>query len=497
MIVSDNKRVLLTPHQMGYADALAVEAGIASLDLMENAGQGIVEWIITQHEKCSILVLCGPGNNGGDGFVVARLLSAMGWPVRVALLGERQTLSGDAATNSARWKGPVEPLENGLDLSADLIVDAVFGAGLDRDVTGDLVEFIRRVNGGDCPVIAIDVPSGLDGATGHVRGLAIRAQSTVTFFRKKPGHLLLPGRTLCGPIKVVDIGIVSEVLNKIEAQVFENNPTLWKLPRPHAKGNKFHRGHCVVVSGNELHTGAARLSAYAAFRAGAGLVSLAGSRDALLVHANHVTSIMLAEVKDGAELVCLLNDKRKNAVVIGPAAGVGLDTRENVMRALQSGAAIVLDADALTSFAGDSDVLFAGIKTSVKRDVVLTPHGGEFFRLFDLDKNLGKIELARQAAQISGAIIVYKGADTVIASPDGVAVINSNAPPSLAVAGSGDVLAGLIGGLLARGMAGVDAAAAGVYIHGEAANLFGKPGLIAEDLVELLPETLAEVGGGV
>jgi hydroxyethylthiazole kinase-like uncharacterized protein yjeF len=292
---------------------------------------------------------------------------------------------------------------------------------------------------------------------------------------------------------VVDIGIMPEVLDKIEAQVFENSPALWELPILQSAGNKFHRGHCIVVSGDALHTGAARLSAYAALRAGAGLVSLAGSREALLVQASHVTSIMLVEVKDALELGSLLTDKRKNGVVIGPAGGEGVATREKVLAALQSGAAIVLDADALTSFAGDSDVLFAAIKARPMRDVVLTPHGGEFFRLFDLDKEQSKIELALRAAQISGATIVYKGADTIIASPDGVAVINSNAPPSLAVAGSGDVLAGLIGGLLVQGMAGTEAAAAGVYIHGEAANLFGSPGLIAEDLIDLIPDVLCEL----
>lgn len=493
MITSENDYVLLTPIQMSRADALAVEAGVASLDLMENAGQGVVEHVITYYQKCSVLVLCGPGNNGGDGFVAARLLADIGWPVRLALLGAQEKLSRDAAINAARWEGQVERLDADLDVTADLIIDGILGAGLDRDVTGMLADFIEQVNGVECPVIAIDVPSGLDGATGNPWGVAVNAQSTVTFFRKKPGHLLLPGRKLCGSIKVVDIGIPSKVLDRIGAQVFENSPNIWELPRPQAEGNKFHRGHCVVVSGDELHTGAARLSAYAAFRVGAGLVSLAGSRAALLVQANHVTSIMLAEVEDVSKLSALLADKRKNTVIIGPAAGVGSATQEKVLTVLQSGAAIVLDADALTSFTDDSDVLFAAIKALPKRDVVLTPHGGEFFRLFDLDKAQSRLELARQAAEMSGAVIVFKGADTVIASPDGIAVINANAPPSLAVAGSGDVLAGLIGGLLAQGMTGADAAAAAVHIHGEVANLYGGPGLIAEDLIDLIPDVLREL----
>ena len=283
------------------------------------------------------------------------------------------------------------------------------------------------------------------------------------------------------------------LIRQMNIQSVKNNPGLWHLPQIISEGNKYDRGHCVVVSGDELHSGAARLSAYGAFRVGAGLVSLVGTRDALLVHANHVTSIMLDEVNDAAELASLLSDKRKNALVIGPAAGVGAPTREKVLAAVQSGAAIVLDADALTSFAGESETLFSAIKAHPGRDVVLTPHDGEFFRLFDLDRVQSKPELALRAAELSGAILVYKGADSVIASPAGKVAINSNAPPSLAVAGSGDVLAGLIGGLLAQGMAGADAAAAGVYIHGQAANLFGKPGLIAEDLIDLIPDVLSEL----
>lgn len=490
---SANKTVLLTPKEMACADALAVGAGIASLELVEWAGQGVVECILQHVTLTKTLVLCGPGNNGGDGFVVARLLADAGWPVRLALLGDLAGLKGDAAINAARWQGEVLSIDADLNLDAELVVDAVLGAGLDRGVTGALAQVFARLNESKSQVVAVDVPSGLDGATGKVRGACIKADFTVTFFRKKPGHLLFPGRKLCGETYIVDIGIPETVLPTIDAVTFQNGPELWQLPARDSQDTKFHRGHCVVVSGDELHTGAARLSARAALRSGAGLVTLAGDRPALLVQANHVTSIMLAEMDGAEQLAILLEDQRKNAVVIGPAAGVGEFTRNKVLAVLHSGAAVVLDADALTSFEDAPNVLFDAIKAVPDREVVLTPHGGEFLRLFGVDSDHNKLELTRRAAQESGAVVIYKGADSVVAAPDGLAIINSNAPPNLATAGSGDVLAGIIGGLLAQGMEGKYAAAAAVFIHGEAANLFGGPGLIAEGLVALIPDVLLEL----
>ena len=482
---------LLTPDQMGRADRQAVKAGVASLELMEAAGRGVVEAIVARFLPTDVLVLCGPGNNGGDGFVVARMLAELGWPVAVRLLGDAENLGGDAATNARRWRGKMGAISARDDFAAGLIVDGLLGAGLDRDVTGELAKIIEKINAADVPVVSIDVPSGLDGETGRERGVCIRADLSVTFFRKKPGHLLLPGRKFCGAVRVVDIGVPETVLDEIDVLTVENGPEVWSLPQAESDGNKFNRGHCVVVSGDELHSGAARLAAWAAARVGAGLVSLAGTRDALLVHAGHVSSIMLDEVTSGQELGVLLGDRRKNAVVIGPATGVGETTRQMVLAALGSGAAMVLDADALTSFAGKSEELFAAIKALPNRDVVLTPHGGEFARLFGENAQRSKLELARVAAREAGAIVVYKGADSVVAAPDGRAAINTNGPPTLATAGSGDVLGGIIGGLLAQGMAGWQAACAGVFIHGEAANVFGKPGLVAQDLPDLIPDVLA------
>jgi NAD(P)H-hydrate epimerase len=465
---------ILTPDEMYRADALAAAAGVPTLTLMDNAGRGVAEEIIRRFGARPTLVLCGPGNNGGDGFVVARYLKAWGWPVRLALMGNAAQLKGDAALMAARWDGPVE---QGVSIGgAELIVDALFGAGLSRDFTQDLAD---AVNGSGCPVVAVDVPSGLDGLTGQPRGAAILADVTVTFFRLKPGHLLMPGREFCGELVVADIGIPLKVLDEIQPTAVVNADIL--LPDLDPGGHKYGRGHAVVVSGGPLHSGAARLAARAALSSGAGLVTLSGSPAALAVHAAQVSAIMLSD----ADLSVLLSDRRKNAVLIGPAAGVGVDTRDKVETVLMSGAAAVLDADALTSFAAERERLFRLIGLVEGRPVVMTPHEGEFRRIFDID-DPSKLERARQAAALSGAVIILKGADTVIAHPDGRARINVNAPPALATAGSGDVLAGIVTGLLAQGLDGFEAACSAVWLHGEAAERHGPEGLTAETLLSSL-----------
>jgi hydroxyethylthiazole kinase-like uncharacterized protein yjeF len=486
-----NDHVLLTPAQMSRADQLAVEAGIPSLTLMENAGRAVAEAILARYGKCEVLVLAGPGNNGGDGFVAARHLAAAGWSVRVALLGSRHALKGDAAANAADWKGPLDTAQPGAFGPAALLVDALFGAGLDRDIEGAAAELIASINASGLPVVAVDIASGVDGATGAVRGISAKAALTVTFFRLKPGHLLQPGRGRNGALVCADIGLPASVLDRIDAKAWENGPSLWSVPHPGRDAHKFTRGHCVVVSGSMLHTGASRLAATAALRAGAGLVSLAGATNALLVHANHVTAIMLKPIDGAAGLAILLRDRVASAV-IGPAAGIGEATAANVLAVLAAGVAAVLDADALTSFAADPARLFDAIRAKPDRPVVLTPHAGEFERLFG-KADTDRLTSARDAAARSGAVVILKGNDTVIAHPDGRAVINSNAPATLATAGSGDVLAGIAGGLLAQGMSGFEGAAAAVWLHGEAANIWGRPGLIAEDLPAQLPQVLARL----
>jgi NAD(P)H-hydrate epimerase len=480
---------LLTVAEMYRADRLAAEAGISSLTLMENAGRAVAEAIVRHYGARPVLVLCGPGNNGGDGFVAARYLKSWGWPVRLALLGERSRLKGDAAVMAGRWTGEVEAVRPAVAGGAGLIVDALFGAGLDRPLEGELAERVRELFCSTVPklVSAIDIPSGILGDSGAVSGIAVKADLTVTFFRKKPGHLLFPGRLHCGETVVADIGIPPSVLDSIAPKYAGNSRPSGLLLNRDPGGHKYDRGHAVVVSGDASHTGAARLAARAALRVGAGLVTVASPPDAMAVNAAHLTAVMLAQVTDSLELSRLLDDRRKNAVLIGPAAGIGSETRAKTRACLASGAAVVLDADALTSFAPHTDELFS----IIQGPVVMTPHEGEFSRLF---KYLGsKLDRALKAAVEAKSVIVLKGPDTVIASPDGRAIINSNAPPTLATAGSGDVLAGLIIGLLAQKIAPFEAAAAAVWLHGEAASAFG-PGLIAEDLPELIPKALAAHG---
>jgi NAD(P)H-hydrate epimerase len=488
---------LLTSEEMGRADRLAVAAGVPSLTLMENAGSAVAdEATLMAGAGARIAVLCGPGNNGGDGFVAARQLRGLGYDAGVALIEDRTSLKGDAAAMAARYSGPIASLADSSLEGVQLIVDALFGAGLTRPLAGAAGEAVSRINQSGLPVLAVDVPSGLDGTTGAAAGPVVRAQRTVTFFRRKPGHLLLPGREYCGAVRVADIGIPASVLPKIGVRSWANAPGLWldAFPRPRLGGHKYDRGHALVVSGSLAHTGAARMGARGALRVGAGLVTVASPPDALAVNAAHLTAIMLTPFDGAGDLAQILSDRRKNAVLLGPALGVGAATRDLVATALGSGASVVLDADALTSFEGDAPALARAIAAG-KRTVVITPHEGEFRRLFPGLASGSKLERARAAAAASGAVVVLKGADTVIAAPDGRAAINDNSPPWLATAGAGDVLGGFVAGLLAQGMPGFDAACAAVWLHGEAAAKFG-PGLIAPDLAEQLPAILRRLQFG-
>ncbi|WP_428030539.1 NAD(P)H-hydrate dehydratase [Ancylobacter sp.] len=478
---------LLTPAEMTRADALTIAAGVPGAVLMERAGEAVARAAArVTIAGGRLLVLCGPGNNGGDGFVAARLLAAAGYRVRLARLGGRDALRGDAALMAGRWSGAVEGIDASLE-GVDLIIDALFGAGLARDLDGAAQALVERVNAARLPVLAVDLPSGIDGATGAVRGAAITARWSVTFFRPKPGHVLLPGRLHAGEVSVADIGIRAEVLAEIRPQTCENVPALWAglFPVPAVDGHKYTRGHLVAVSGPAQATGATRLAARAALRAGAGLVTVACPAQALPIHAANLSAVMVRPVEDAAGLAHLLDDRRLATLVLGPGLGVGQGARDRLEVCRDR--RLVLDADLLTSFKADAGTLARLIAASPA--AVATPHDGEFARLFEGDAEVleapSRLERARAGAVRLGATLLLKGPDTVVASPDGRAAIAANAPPWLATAGAGDVLAGIIGGLLAQGMPPFEAAAAAVWLHGEAARQAG-PGLVADDLIDAL-----------
>jgi ADP-dependent NAD(P)H-hydrate dehydratase / NAD(P)H-hydrate epimerase len=486
---------VLTTAEMERADRLTIAAGTPGFALMLSAGQAVAEAAMGLVEDGPIVVVAGPGNNGGDGFVAAAELAARGREVSVILLCERDSLQGDAASAARGWKYPVLPFNPQAIGKPALIIDALFGAGLDRPVKGEPFDMIEAINANGAPVLAVDLPSGISGTSGSLMGVAVRATETVTFFRRKPAHLLLPGRTYCGRVRVADIGIDARVLAEIQPRTFENVPAFWRqsLPVPQVAAHKYDRGHAVVVSGALATTGAARLAARGALRSGAGLVTVASPRDALAVNASALTAVMVRAVDTPLEFGQMLSDKRLNTCVIGPGAGVGRHTRDLVLTALSARRNLVLDADALTSFAEAPDRLFEAIKKSLDPQVVLTPHEGEFPRLFSDISNKhplrSKLERVRAAAERSGAVVLLKGPDTVVASTDGRATVAANAPPWLATAGAGDVLSGIISGLLAQGVPAFEAASMGVWMHGEAAGEAG-PGLIAEDLPETMPAVM-------
>lgn len=473
---------VLTVKQMVSAERAAISAGTPGYTLMRRAGLAVATHIQARFSPQPVLVLAGPGNNGGDGFVIAQQLAKSGWAVKVALLGRKTTLKGDAAIAASHYNGDTVRFSKALLEGSPLVVDALFGTGLTRNVADEAAQWLSFVAEAGLDVVAVDIPSGVDGDTGEVWGQSLRAKITVTFHRKKRGHLLWPGAGFCGEVIVSDIGITEEP----KKTVYENDPALWLdiFPWPQPDGHKYQRGHAGIYGGGIEKTGAARLAARAALRAGAGVVTLYCDRESVPVYASVLEAVIVRVAEKAAEFDEILADPRISAFVIGPNAGVDTATKKRVLQVLKAKKSVVLDADAISVFAEKPDELFKAIKSSV----VLTPHDGEFARLFG-DIKGDRIVRAQTAAKRSGAVIVLKGSDTVIASPDGDVVVNSISSPFLATAGSGDVLAGIIAGLVAQRMPAFDAACAGVWLHGVAGRVFGA-GLIAEDLPDILPEIL-------
>jgi len=479
------RNALLTVEEMYKADTAAIEGGVPGIDLMEAAGKAIFEEIVERWDQRPVSVLCGPGNNGGDGFVIARLLAGVGWPVTVYLLGDRQSLKGDAATNAERWTGQVLPLDRSSMNGSPLIVDALFGAGLARPLEGGVSDVVAKVNEAECPCVAVDMPSGVHGDTGEVLGNAPFADLTVTFFRAKPGHLLYPGAERAGEVVIADIGIPERVLDDIGPRAYVNGPVIWseKLKWPDWRSHKYSRGHLLVAGGKRM-TGAARLATRAARRVGSGLVTIAAPKDVFTVYAGDTPGTITLPVDDIGDFEDLLRDDRRNAIIVGPGLGLSGETKSWVEAALGSKKACVIDADGLSVYQDNPAELFG----LLGENHVLTPHEGEFARLFKFEDD--KVTRARKAAEKCGATVLLKGPDTVIARPDGQAVIDAGGSPFLATGGTGDVLSGLIGGLLAQDLDPFDAACAAVWILAAAADQHG-PGLIAEDIPDSIPVVLA------
>lgn len=530
-----DRQILLTSAQMRTAEQDAINAGFTTgLTMMETAAQGVIDALLHAEptfasSSHTALVLCGPGNNGGDGFAIARLLQDLGWTVHVALYGDATRLPSDAAINAQRWleTNPIQPLEGISEQEiarADVVFDAIFGTGLKRAVPTNISEFLERITCSAATVVAVDIPTGINSDTGQLcfdksehpstdvaiigskRSTWPRVDHTVTFQRLKPAHLLATslisdegtGARRTQTLSIVDLGI-----GEFEPASGDKNIICFgDIPTNLHKQNlahKYEHGHALVFAGSTGKGGAGRLAARAALRIGAGAATLACPMNAIAENAAQLNAIMLMPVDNCDDLERLLTDRRKNALCLGPGMGVSDQTRKLVLSALRSERPIVLDADALTSFASDTSVLFA--QTHAR--CVLTPHEGEFRRLFpDLAAKVSqpfsacsKIDIVREAALRANCHILLKGAVTIVASPSGhvelAVALAERAAPWLATAGSGDVLAGFITGLMARGFTPFEAARAATWLHVECARAFG-PGLIAEDLPDMLPRVLSQ-----
>lgn len=508
---------LLNAAEMRAADAFAINNGISGEFLMNRAGAFVADAVEKLNEgPVNTLILAGPGNNGGDAFVAARLLKQRGYNISLALICSLESLKGDARVMADSWLccgGHINQQALGTgakslckDLKgAEVIIDGLLGAGLDRPITGKLADLIDKINQCTVPIIAIDIPTGIEGDTGQIRGVAIKASHTVSFFRAKPGHYLLPGRTHCGSLSIHDIGIPGRAINQIKPNTWKNDPSLWRGAfRQSTQGqHKYNKGAALIVSGDTAMRGAATLACNAAINCGAGLVTTVLEKPEA-PPPNLLSSIMITSFPEKAEgLFRIIKDRKITAALIGPGAKPDATTRSRVETLMNAGCHLVLDAGALTAFKGEnlSKIVFSANSSKSKNiternthqtQFVMTPHEGEFEALFGKIGEEGKLAAARKAAVQINAIIILKGADTVIAAPDGRAIINTNAPSTLATAGTGDVLAGIITAFLANNMPGFEAAAAAAYIHAQAANQLDHE-FPADELITQLPIAKSQI----
>ena len=487
---------IVTAREMQRTEQTAFAAGLDSFTAMERAGRAVADAILARWRRRPVLVLCGPGNNGGDGYIIAAAFRAAGWPVSVAALAAPSSI--DARRAATGWgSAALEPDDITWPDAGGLIVDALFGIGLTRRLEGTAANLVQRANQSGAPIVSVDIPSGIHADTGAMLGIAIAATLTVTFAWSKPGHVLLPGRTATGELVIADIGLPAAPVPDAVAPVWQNTPALWRhaLPVPRVQDHKYSRGHLLAIGGGVM-TGAVRLAVRAARRGGAGLATILAPAAVVPLYAQDQAGAIVRPRTGTAEVADFLKDSRVTAVLIGSGLEPGGETADLLSHVLAARRATVVDGGGLDAWRDIDHDLTA----ERAGPVVLTPHEGEFARLCgdlgdDLGPGHGKLQRAQAAARLFGAVIVLKGADTVIAAPDGRAIVNGEAPAYLATAGSGDVLAGLIAGLLAQGMDAFAASAAAVWLHAEAARRFG-PGLLAEDLPDLLPKVAAELSAG-
>lgn len=486
---------LLTTQQMAEIDDIIWNEMEDGFHLIERAGTNVAQLAITMFpEDKPIAVLCGAGNNGADGYIAATLLKEAG---RNVTCFAKPIKNENVIRASDLFTGAVKPFQSFDPLPFGGIIDALYGAGLNAPLSAEDAELVAKANLSKIPIISIDIPSGVDATSGEVNGVAIQARATVTFFRKKTGHLLQPARSYCGIVHLTDIGINDEILLKVKSEIYENNMNLWinSYPYYNENINKFTKGHAAVFSGSLAQAGASRLSATAALRSGAGAVTLISPNESMQAHAAQITSLMLHETRNENDAIEFIKRRKINTAVIGPGYGSLEMAKQHVLALLKNDVlqSLIIDADAITAFHDAPSQLFKAIAAS-KTAVILTPHEGEFKRIFPViaSRDISKLEKAVSAASLSNALIVYKGPDTIIADNKGRAVINANGTSLLATAGSGDVLAGIIAGLVAQGMPVFEAASAAVWMHAEAARQFGA-GLIAEDIPQQLPAIITKI----
>lgn len=498
MAVNSKQRsyVLLTTQQAQALDAEAIRLGVSGETLMESAGKAVAatvaDYIGTPLEAGgTVIILCGPGNNGGDGFVAARHLEEWGYPVSLRCSVLPSALKSDAKRAADKWHGPVEMMAATGFKDAAAIVDCLFGVGLNKPIEGELEAIVEAVNDAETFVLAVDVPSGLSADTGLPIGPCIEAGATVTFNFKKVGHVIVPGRYLSGGnsnIIVSDIGVPDKAFSAIKTREYENIPDFWgtNFPFSGPQSHKYERGHMLVLGGKEPTLGASRLASLAGLRVGAGLVTLAAPTETYPVQASSLMDVMVRRFDSTFGFLGIVNDPRIKAVLIGPGAGLGEKTVDLVKQVGAKKKHLVLDADALASLVNRVDIIH-DLKSP---EIVLTPHEGEFVKLFPkFDFNEDRLGAVRKAAKSTDTVVVLKGVSTVVAAPDGRVTIATNAPSWLSVGGTGDVLSGMICGLMTQGMPSFEAASAGVWLHGEAGMAAGR-GLIASDLLNVIPRVL-------